>query len=346
MKRVLITGISGMAGSHLADYLLANEKNCQIFGTKRWRSPMDNIAHLTDKVSFLECELTDATGCVEVMKKVKPDYVFHLAAQSFVHASWSNPYAAVNDNVLMQLNLFEAIRHTGINPKVQVALSSEEYGRVFENELPIREGNPLRPLSPYAVSKVGQDMLAYQYWSSYGLQVIRTRAFNHEGPRRGEVFVTSNFAKQLAEIELGLKAPVLHVGNLNAQRDWTDVRDVVRAYWIAANQGTPGQDYNIASGVTRTVREMLDFLLSICKVRVEVQTDPTRLRPSDVDVLLGDPSKFKNATGWKPEISFEQMMTDLLDYWRQKLKAQISQNSEQNSFAPSTIPNDLAVLKP
>lgn len=342
MKRVLITGITGMAGSHLADYLLANEKDCQVYGTKRWRSPMDNVEHLKGKVELLECDLKDATGCFEVMKKVRPDYVFHLAAQSFVHASWSNPYAAVNDNVLMQLNLFEGIRHAGLDPKVQVALSSEEYGHVLQHELPIKEGNPLRPLSPYAVSKVGQDMLAYQYWSSYGLKVVRTRAFNHEGPRRGEVFVTSNFAKQLAEIELGLKPPVLHVGNLNAQRDWTDVRDVVRAYWIAVNEAIPGDDYLIASGVTRTVREMLDFLLSICKVNVDVQTDPARLRPSDVEVLLGDPSKFMNATGWKPEISFEQMMTDLLNYWRQKLQKQTAVSGEQMNFAPSALPGNVA----
>lgn len=345
MKRVLITGITGMAGSHLADYLLANEKDCKVYGTKRWRSPMDNVEHIKNEVELLECDLKDATGCLEVMKKVRPDYVFHLAAQSFVHASWTNPYAAVNDNVLMQLNLFEAIRHTGIDPKVQVALSSEEYGKVFEHELPITENNPLRPLSPYAVSKVGQDMLAYQYWSSYGLKVVRTRAFNHEGPRRGEVFVTSNFAKQIAEIELGLKQPVLHVGNLNAQRDWTDVRDVVRAYWIATNEATPGDDYLIASGVTRTVREMLDFLLSICKVKVDVQIDPARLRPSDVEVLLGDPSKFMNATGWKPKISFEQMMSDLLDYWRHKLKAQTAVAEPKTIFTPNATTSNF-VFKP
>jgi GDP-4-dehydro-6-deoxy-D-mannose reductase len=187
--------------------------------------------------------------------------------------------------------------------------------------VPINEDNHLRPLSPYAVSKVTQDMLAYQYHESYGMKVVRTRAFNHEGPRRGEVFVTSNFAKQIAEIELGLKLPVIHVGNLNAQRDWMDVRDVVRAYWLAVNKCKPGEIYVIASGRSRTIREMLDFLLSQTKTKIEVKIDPARLRPSDVEILRGDPTKFKQATGWTEEFTFEQMMTDLLNYWRERLKS-------------------------
>jgi len=186
--------------------------------------------------------------------------------------------------------------------------------------VPITEKNPLRPLSPYGVSKVAQDMLAYQYHQSHGLRVIRTRAFNHEGPRRGEVFVTSNFAKQIAQIELGLQEPVLKVGNLSAQRDWSDVRDVVRAYWLGVQKCTPGEDYVIASGTARTIQSMLDHLLSLSKKQIEVQIDPERLRPSDVDILQGDCTKFKKATGWQPEIPFEKTMQDLLEYWRQRLR--------------------------
>jgi GDP-4-dehydro-6-deoxy-D-mannose reductase len=314
--KVLITGITGMAGSHLADYLLANEPNARIFGTKRWRSQTANIEHLPDKVTLIDCDLTDSSACMELIARTQPDYVFHLAAQSFVPDSWKNPHATITDNIGMQLNLFEAIRLHKLDPVIQVALSSEEYGKVYTHETPITESNPLRPLSPYAVSKVAQDMLAYQYHQSHKLRVIRTRTFNHEGPRRGEVFVTSNFAKQIAQIELGLSPAVIKVGNMHAQRDWSDVRDIVRAYWLAVHHCLPGEDYVIASGVARSIQSMLDFLLSLSSKKIEIQIDPERLRPSDVEVLQGDSTKFRKATGWEPRISFEQTMEDLLNYWR------------------------------
>jgi GDP-4-dehydro-6-deoxy-D-mannose reductase len=333
MTRVLITGVTGMAGSHLAEFLVKEHNKTQVFGVKRWRSPIVNIAHLQDQINVIDCDLTDLSGCIDLMQAVRPDYIFHLAAQSFVPESWKNPNATLTDNTSMQLNLFEAIRQTKIDPVIQVALSSEEYGKVYPNELPISEKNPFRPLSPYAVSKVTQDMLAYQYCQSYGLKVIRTRAFNHEGPRRGEVFVTSNFAKQIAEIEAGLKLPVLHVGNLSAKRDWSDVRDVVRAYWLSVQHCTPGEDYVIASGVTRTIQGMLDYLLSLSKVKIEVAVDPNRLRPSDVEVLWGDPSKFKRATGWEPQYTFEQTMEDLLNYWREELKNAGPEKSRRQTVA-------------
>lgn len=320
-KRALITGITGMAGSHLAELLLKEAPDCQVFGTKRWRSSTENIAEVMDKLTLVDCNLTDTSSAVDLIDNVKPDYIFHLAAHSFVPDSWKGPHVTLNDNVMMQLNLFEAIRIIGIDPVVQIALSSEEYGKVLPEELPITETNPLRPLSPYAVSKVTQDMLAYQYNQSYGLKTIRTRAFNHEGPRRGEVFVTSNFAKQIAEIEAGIKPPILHVGNLEAQRDWSDVRDVARAYWLSVLHCTPGEDYVIASGKTRTIRQMLDYLLSLTSTKIEVMQDPARMRPSDVLVLQGDPSKFKKATGWEPKYTFEQTMTDLLNYWRERVPA-------------------------
>ena len=318
-KRVLITGITGMAGSHLADLILAEAPDCKIFGTKRWRSPLDNVAHILDRLELSACNLSDSNAVLKLISKVKPDYIFHLAALSFVPDSWELPEVTLHNNILNQLHIFEAIRYEKLDPVVQVALSSEQYGKVYPDELPITEKNVFRPLSPYAVSKVGQDMLAYQYHQSYGLKVIRTRAFNHEGPRRGPEFVTSNFAKQIAEIEAGLRPPVIYVGNLNAKRDWSDVRDVVRAYWLSVQHCQPGEDYVICSGVTRTIKDMLDLLLGMTKIEIEVKVDPARLRPSDVEILLGDASKFRKATGWEPKYTFEQTMEDLLNYWRKHL---------------------------
>jgi GDP-4-dehydro-6-deoxy-D-mannose reductase len=316
MKRVLITGITGFAGSHLADHVLAEHPGVEVLGTYRWRSRRDNIEHLEGKIRLLECDLGDMTALRSTLAAARPDAIFHLAAQSFVPTSWSSPAETFHVNVTGQIHLFEAIRSLGIDPVVQIACSSEEYGLVHKDETPIREDNPLRPLSPYAVSKVAQDFLAYQYFRSYGLRAIRTRGFNHEGPRRGEVFVMSNFAKQIAAIEAGEQVPVIRVGNLDSVRDFTDVRDMVRAYWLAAERGEPGEVYNIASGRGITIREMLDRLLAMARVEVAVETDPARLRPSDVEVLLGDSSKFRAATGWAPRIPLEQTLADSLDYWR------------------------------
>jgi GDP-4-dehydro-6-deoxy-D-mannose reductase len=204
---------------------------------------------------------------------------------------------------------------------VQIACSSEQYGLVHPEETPIKETNPLRPLSPYAVSKVAQDYLGYQYFQSYGLKAVRTRGFNHTGPRRGQVFVTSNFCSQVAAIELGLQKPVIHVGNMEAIRDFTDVRDMVRAYWLAVTRAKPGEVYNIATGKGIHIREMLELVLSFSRVEVRTEVDPARLRPSDVEILIGDSSKFRADTGWEPKIPFEQTVRDLLDYWRKVLAA-------------------------
>ncbi len=332
-QQVLITGISGMAGSHLADFILANQPDCKIYGVKRWRSSAENIAHIADRLEIFTADLTDASACNYVIERTQPDLIFHLAAQSFVPESWISPCSTITGNILMQANLFEAVRRQKLDPLIQVALSSEQYGRVYPDELPITEANRFRPLSPYAVSKVGQDMLAYQYFESYGLKIVRTRAFNHEGPRRGEVFVTSNFAKQIAEIEAGLSEPVIKVGNLDARRDWSDVRDVVRAYWLALDRCTPGEDYIIASGRSRSVKEMLDQLLSLSKVKIEVKNDPCRMRPSDVMLLEGDASKFKAKTGWEPQFTFEQTLKDLLNYWREKVSSGSSARAGQKARA-------------
>jgi len=318
--RALITGITGFAGSHLAEYLLAEQPQVEVFGTRRWRSRMENIQHLEDKVTLIETDLSDPTSALRTLERVRPDYIFHLAAQSFVPTSWVAPSETFNINLVGQINIFEAIRTLKLDPVVQIACSSEEYGLVLPDEVPIKETNPLRPLSPYAVSKVAQDYLGYQYFMSYGIKAIRTRGFNHTGPRRGDVFVTSNFARQVARIEAGLHAPVIRVGNLDSVRDFTDVRDMVRAYWLAVIKGKPGEVYNIATGEGITIRGMLDKLLAMSKIEVKVEIDPDRLRPSDVEVLLGDSSKFRADTGWEPRIPFDTTLRDLLDYWRARVK--------------------------
>jgi GDP-4-dehydro-6-deoxy-D-mannose reductase len=317
--RALITGITGFAGSHLADYLLAEQPQVEVFGLYRWRSRMENILALGDRVTLLEGDLRDYSSVHRALDACRPDVVFHLAAQSFVPSSWRAPTETLTTNITGQTNLFEAVRALGIDPVIQIACSSEEYGLVHPEEVPITEDNPLRPLSPYAVSKVAQDLLGYQYFQSYGIKAVRTRGFNHTGPRRGDVFVTSNFAKQIATIEAGLAEPVIRVGNLEAVRDFTDVRDMVRAYWLAVTRARPGEVYNIATGVGITIQALLDRLLALSRVEVAVVQDPDRMRPSDVERLVGDASKFRADTGWEPEIPFDQTLADVLDYWRERI---------------------------
>jgi GDP-4-dehydro-6-deoxy-D-mannose reductase len=319
--RALITGITGFAGSHLAEYLLTEQPDVEVYGTYRWRSRMENIEHLGKRVHLVETELRDAASVHAALDRIRPDYVFHLAAQSFVPASWSAPAETLSTNITSQTNLFEAIRTLGLDPVVQIACSSEQYGLVLPDETPIKESNPLRPLSSYAVSKVAQDFLGYQYFQSYGMRVIRTRGFNHTGPRRGQVFVTSNFCSQVAAIELGLQEPVIRVGNLDAIRDFTDVRDMVRAYWLAVTRAKPGEVYNIACGRGISIRAMLDQLLALSAAQVKIEVDPDRLRPSDVEILIGDSTKFRADTGWEPRIPFEKTLADLLAYWRDTLGA-------------------------
>ncbi|MEM9556997.1 MAG: GDP-mannose 4,6-dehydratase [Acidobacteriota bacterium] len=317
--KALITGITGFAGSHLAEYLLAHQPEVEVFGTRRWRSPMDNLDPLDERIHLVETDLRDFNSVHRTLREIRPDYIFHLAAQSFVPTSWSAPSETLDTNIIGQTNIFEAVRLLGLDPTIQIACSSEEYGLVHPDETPIKETNPLRPLSPYAVSKVGQDYLGYQYFMSYGLKVVRTRGFNHTGPRRGEVFVTSNFARQLAFIAAGLREPVIRVGNLDAVRDFTDVRDMVRAYWLAVTKAKPGEVYNIATGHGITIRELLDRLIELAGVEVEVQLDPERMRPSDVEILIGDSSKFRADTDWEPEIPLEQTLRDTFEYWRQRV---------------------------
>lgn len=317
MKKALITGITGFVGSHLAEYLLKN--NLEVYGAFRWRSRMENIGLIKNKVHLIDADIKDAHSMQNLIDNTLPDYVFHLAAQSFVPTSWHAPAETLTTNIIGNTNLLEAVRDSDCSPVIQVAGSSEEYGLIHPDEVPIKETNPLRPMSPYGVSKVAQVLLSRQYHMSYGLKIVLTRAFNHTGPRRGEVFVASNFAKQIAEIEKGVKEPVIHVGNLNAQRDFTDVRDIVKAYWLAVNKCKYGEVYNICSEKAITIKSMLELMLSMSEKKIEVKQDPSRMRPSDVEILLGDCSKFRKETGWKPEIPFEKTIEDLLNYWRERV---------------------------
>jgi len=317
MKKVLITGITGFVGSHLAELLL--DQKYTVFGSVRPRSKTENIDHLRSKVKLFDVDILDSHNLYDLVEDTRPDYIFHLAAQSFVLTSWSSPANTLQTNLIGTVHLFEAVRKLKLDPVIQIACSSEEYGLVKENELPVKETNPLRPLSSYAVSKVAMDMLGYQYFKSYGLKIVRTRGFNHTGPRRGEVFAESTFAKQIAEAEKGLRKPVIEVGNLAARRDYTDVRDMVRAYLLTVQKGEPGEVYNICSEKTWRIKKVLEILPSFSKTKMTVKKDPARMRPSDVLVLLGDCSKFKKQTGWQPKIPFEKTLEDLLNYWRERV---------------------------
>ncbi len=317
--KVLITGITGMVGSHLAEFLI-NEGNCEIHGTTRWRSNRENIAAFENQLSLHECELRDPHAVLRLVEEIRPEQIYHLASQSNVAASWISPRETLVNNITAQLNVFESMRQVGLlDTRILIPGSSEEYGMVYEHELPVSEKNPLRPLSPYAVSKITQDNLAYQYHQSYGLQVIRTRAFNHTGPRQSDAFVISNFARQIVEIETGNKESIVKVGNLSARRDFTDIRDVVKAYSLAVKCCDSGAVYNVGSGIERRISEVLDALLSMAKIIIQVKEDPTRMRPSDVPAMICDNSKFREKTGWQPVITFETTLRDLLEYWRERL---------------------------
>lgn len=324
--RVLITGITGFVGSHLTEFLLA-QSGIQVFGIERWRSKTDHIEHLKHRIEMYGCDIQDASSVRQVIDTVKPDRIFHLAAQSSVPMSWNAPSETLMTNALGQMNLLEAVRQSSLSPRIHIAGSSEEYGLVLPHELPLTEASPLRPLSPYAVSKVTQDLMAYQYAQSYRMHIVRTRAFNHSGPRRGDMFATSNFSKQIALMEAGLQKPVIRVGNLEARRDFSDVRDIVRGYWLALEHGEPGEVYNLCSGRDYAIQEILTMLLSMTTKQVTIQVDPKRLRPSDVPILRGDGTKFFRQMGWQPQIPLEKTLEDLLNYWRAKVAAQQSDPS-------------------
>jgi len=324
IKKVLITGITGFVGSHLAD-ILTNFPAVQISGLARWRAPKDNIRHILDNITLEPGDLLDLSSLTTVLSKQKPDVIFHLAAQSYVPFSYEAPAATLHANAIGTCNLLEAVKglkHSAdYDPIIHICSSSEVYGQVKEDEVPITEDNPFRPASPYAVSKVTEDMLAFQYWLSWQIKTIRTRMFTHTGPRRGEVFVVSTFARQIAAIEAGLLPPVVEVGNLESIRTFLDVRDAVKAYWRLVEVCPPGEVYNIGGVETMTVGEMLQKLLKLARVaNIKVEVDPERLRPSDVTRQIPCIDKFTAATGWKPVIKFDRTLEDTLNYWRDYFK--------------------------
>lgn len=316
--KVLITGISGMVGSHLAEYILAEHSDVELHGLIRWRTPLDHLIAIKDRIALHYGDLRDLNSLIAVIKKVQPDWIFHLAAQSFVTTSFDAPVDTLSTNVIGTTNLLDALRITGIDAKVHVCSSSEVYGQVLENEVPIAEANPFRPASPYAVSKVGEDMIAFQYFLSYGIRTVRTRMFTHTGPRRGDVFAESAYAKQIVEVEYGLRKNPIRVGNLDSIRTFADVRDAVRAYWVLMEKCPAGEVYNIGGNRTMTLRDMLEILKGMATCHIDHVVDSALLRPSDVTLQIPDTSKFKAATGWEPRIPFEDTLKNILDFYRRR----------------------------
>lgn len=332
-KKILITGITGMVGSHLADFIMENT-DWEIYGMCRWRSPLDNIQHLIDdinkkhRIHLVYADLRDTIAVDNVFKEVKPDYVSHLAAQSYPKTSFTAPLDTLDTNIQGTTRVLEAIKNHCPNAIVHVCASSEVFGRVKREKLVemgglINEECTFHPASPYAISKVGTDLIGRYYAEAFKMTVMTTRMFTHTGPRRGDVFAESTFAKQIAMIEAGQIPPVIKVGNLDSLRTFADVRDAVRAYFMLLTVNPiSGEYYNIGGQYTCKVGDMLNFLISLSplKDQIKVEIDPERLRPIDADLQIPDTSKFTKHTGWTPEISFEKTMTDLLNYWRDRIK--------------------------
>ena len=315
--RALITGMNGFAGSHLADFLLT-QPDVEIFGTGIGET--SNLAHLTARVTFVPGDLTDARFAAALLAQTQPERIYHLAGQAFPPVSWQDPWTTLEINIRAEVNVLQAAAHTQTSALILVIGSMDEYGRIEPQDLPITEETPLRPDSPYGVSKIAQDFLGLQYFLSHRLCIVRVRPSNHIGPRQREQFVTSNFAKQIAEIERGARAPILRVGNLDARRDFTDVRDMARAYYLALERGVPGEVYNIGSERAVTIQAVVETLLQQSRVAIRVEQEPARLRPSDTPALYCRATKFRAQTGWSPMIPLEQSLRDILDYWRDQVK--------------------------
>lgn len=329
-KRALITGITGMVGSHLAEYLL-EKTDWEVFGMCRWRSPLDNLSNVAgrinagDRISLLYGDLRDTLSIQAVVAKAQPDYVFHLAAQSFPRTSFDAPLDTMDTNVQGTVRVLDALKQTSPKAIIHVCASSEVFGRVPREKLPIDEECSFHPASPYAISKVGTDLVGRFYAEAYGLTVMTTRMFTHTGPRRGDVFAESTFAKQIAMIEHGLIPPVVKVGNLQSLRTIADVRDAVRAYYMLLTVNpVAGAYYNIGGVHSCTVGDILDTLLSYStrKSEIRIEVDPDRLRPIDADLQIPNVAKFSKHTGWKPEIAYDQTLRDLLDYWRSRVEVE------------------------
>lgn len=313
VRKALITGALGFAGQHLLAEL-ERHTNWDLLGVSR------GPGSVYGRERLLVCDLRDADLLDRVIDHHRPDVIFHLAAQSYVPKAFAAPADTIINNVTSQIHLLEAIRKAGLDPTILIVGSSEVYGQISPDDLPLREDQPFRPVNPYAVSKVTQDVLGLQYFLSYGMRIIRVRPFNHFGPGQSDRFVLSTFARQIAEAELGKIEPVVLTGNLEARRDFLDVRDVVRAYRMLVDYGKPGDVYNVASGVAHRIGNLLDRIVSYSSIEIEVRGDPARMRPSDIPVVEGDASKLRDATGWEPLIKIDQSLLDTLDSWREILR--------------------------
>tara|TARA_R110001583_G_scaffold6509_6_gene33001 strand:- start:3023 stop:4030 length:1008 start_codon:yes stop_codon:yes gene_type:complete len=326
MPSAFITGVTGMVGSHLVDFLL-EKTDWDIYGFARWNDDLDNIRHLLplinskNRINLVYGDLNDLSSLINAINVSTPDYVFHLAAQSYPQTSFVAPLETLETNILGTAKLLEAIRISNSNPIIHVCASSEVFGRVPKEHIPIHEEVPFHPASPYAISKVGTDLIGRYYAEAYDMTIMTTRMFTHTGPRRGDVFAESTFAKQIAMIEVGMLPPVIKVGNLDSLRTWADVRDAVQAYYLLVTKNPiSGEYYNIGGSYSCTIKQMLDFLISESLVdNIQIKTDPDRLRPIDADLQVPDTKKFKDHTGWEPSIPFEKTMKDLLEYWRNQI---------------------------
>ena len=316
--RALITGISGFVGSHLAEYLLAHT-DWQISGTVYGR--LDNIAHLRERLTLFPAELSRLEVVRFIVEETQPDYIFHLAAQPIPSLSRHDPWFTLENNIRAQLNVLEAVAQMRLACRVLVVGSSEEYGAISPDDLPVDEDTPLRPTSPYAVSKVTQDLLGLQYWLSQRVEAVRVRPFNHIGPRQRRGFVAPDFASQIAQIEAGLRPPIMAVGALDVARDFSDVRDIVAGYYLALTRGQAGEVYNMGAGQAHSVQELLDILVAASSVAIQVTRDPNRVRSVDVPHMVADCTRVAEQTGWQPRIPFQQSLHDVLDYWREQVRS-------------------------
>jgi GDP-mannose 4,6-dehydratase len=323
MKKSLITGVTGSGGSYLAEYIIQNHPEVEVYGFSRWHSTTskNNLENIADKVKILECDLTDFSSVFSALKKIKPDYIFHLASHANVRASFDTPLAVLNNNINGTANLLEAIRIAEISPVIQLCSTSEVYGKVDPKNVPIKEDCPINPSSPYAVSKTTQDMLGSVYFKSYDMKIIRTRMFSYLNPRRGDLFATS-FAKQVARIEKGIQKELLH-GNLDSTRTIIDVRDAMESYYIAIEKCKPGEVYNIGGEKVIKVGGFLDVLKKLAKCEIPSRTDANLLRPADVTLQIPDTNKFRKETGWKPKYTFEESVNFLLEYCRKEVEKEI-----------------------
>ena len=322
--KVLITGITGFVGSHMADYLLKNVPDVEIFGMRRWRSRFDNVSHLyqLDNVTFLEGDLSDRSSINLILREIRPDIIYHFAAQSFPESSFKTPVSTLNTNVIGTTNLFEELRlikeEDNLDPVIISVSSSEVYGNPEPDEIPIKETNPIRAANPYSISKVGHDLMSQYYYEAFDLKVIITRMFSHEGKRRGKIFALSSFAHQIVQNEKGLSDYGIKHGNLDSVRTYNHIDDAVHAYWLAVDKCDYGEVYNIGGDYTCTVGDALDMLISMSTIKDKLfkVLDPERVRPTDITLQIPDSTKFREKTGWKPTKGLEEICDDLLDYWR------------------------------